>query len=824
MSCLRIRSKLLIWLLILQAMFASTNAMANIASPFPVDVKQPDGTMITLYLRGTERLNWYEYVPEIRGMNRAVLDTPQGLSVGKNPGYTVIKNQEGQYVFAGRDANGNWTSTNSVVGKDQPPADVPRRLLPDRARIEAIIQARMPEMAESPQKVSPAGDVSNLVILMRFKNHRQRILPSARDFDVIFNKVGGDAVLAPTGSVADVYGENSYGTMRLRSTVVGWVDLPNTEQEYAAGNSGLGVNIHAAIVDALKAVVAGNLANFADFDNENGGTGDGQIDAITFVHSGYAAEFGGVDAAGTDLNDRIWSHRWAIPEWSGNPAGVKVSDYNINPGLWSTSGNEPGRIGVICHELGHFFGLPDLYDYSGAGEGAGSWCLMANSWGFDGSQRHPPHFSAWSKIFLGWNTATVLGTSGKYDVKATALPGAEIYRVNYPGVSAGEYLLIENRQPIGNFEGGIVAGSDGVRGGLAIWHIDDNKSANDEPGFPGQPGWPGNGKHYWVGLLQADGAYELEKGVNRGDGDDIFRAGFKDSLTSSTLPNSSSYGGVVVPNISAISSSASTMSFTFGDVNSGGGDTADSGGCCPVVANAVVSYGTTINAYSKISSVTIDLAQDSVVHLTANGSVQADQDFPLTISTGFFNEDVPANPNDDSMWFSSLRFVSLPAKTWTNFGSTASVTLPKGTHTIYWKVWVNAATLTFDSGELLVQAYPEKAKPSPSSPAGLAGSTKFIRASDRPAVGKSSGENQGSKLCCDDPFESLLQLIASSKDIPELRREAIKSALVLSKLDRDGCVELGKTLGQLIVDVEDDKDVRMSAIHAAQEIVELAPK
>ncbi len=70
--------------------------------------------------------------------------------------------------------------------------------------------------------------------------------------------------------------------------------------------------------------------------------------------------------------------------------------------------------------------------------------------------------SARGAIFLGWNAATVLGTPGKYDVKATALPGAEIYRINFPGVSAGEYLLIENRQPIGIFEGGIVAGSDGV--------------------------------------------------------------------------------------------------------------------------------------------------------------------------------------------------------------------------------------------------------------------------------------------------------------------------------------------------------------------------
>ena len=142
-----------------------------------------------------------------------------------------------------------------------------------------------------------------------------------------------------------------------------------------------------------------------------------------------------------------------------------MSDYNINPGLWSTISKEPVRIGVICHELGHFFGLPDLYDYSGTGEGAGSWCLMANSWGFDGSHLHPPHFSAWSKIFLGWNYASTLTTPGTYSAKATSLPCAEIYRVNFAGTSPSEYLLIENRQPIGNFDGGIEAGSDGVKGG-----------------------------------------------------------------------------------------------------------------------------------------------------------------------------------------------------------------------------------------------------------------------------------------------------------------------------------------------------------------------
>jgi M6 family metalloprotease-like protein len=813
------RFKIFLFVAVLSLYLMTSNAKANIASPFPVDLKQPDGTKITLYLRGTEELNWYEYVPEIRSVNRAVLDTPQGLPIGRNPGYTVIKDANGRYVFADRAANGDWTSTAAVVGRDQPPAGTPRRLLPSIARLREMAQARMPKTAESPQRVSSSGDVSNLVILMRFKNHRQRTLPTAQQFDVIFNKAGGDPVLAPTGSVFDVYNENSYAKLRLRSKVVGWVDLPKTEQDYAAGNSGLGVNIHEAIVDALKGVVAGNLANFKDFDNE-GGVGDGRIDAITFVHSGYAAEFGGADADGTDLKSRIWSHRWSIPEWSGNPAGVKVSDYNINPGLWSTSGKEPGRIGVICHELGHFFGLPDLYDYSGAGEGAGSWCLMANSWGFDGSQLHPPHFSAWSKIFLGWNHASTLTTPGTYSAKATSLPGAEIYRVNFAGTPASEYLLIENRQPIGNFDGGIEAGSDGVKGGLAIWHIDDSKSANDEPGFPGQAGWPANGKHYWVGLLQADGAYGLEQGVNRGDGNDVFRAGFKDSLTASTLPSSSSFGGATIPAITAISSSASTMSFKFGETGGGGGGTGESSDCCAQVFDALVNYGTTVSGNAKITSVTIDLTQDSIVHLTANGSVQTDQESAILVTNGFYNEDVPADPATDQMWIQSLRFVTLAPKDWTNFGSTAAISLPKGSHTIYWKVSVTSATLKFDFGTLLVEAYPQKG-PAPSTSQGRMAGLKTMKSSDRSALSKSAGTSDVKpQLCSSETFDALLALIETTKDSPGLRREAIKVASDLARFDKKGCEKLGRTLSKVISNMEDDADVRRAAIDATKSLVQ----
>jgi hypothetical protein len=57
-------------------------------------------------------------------------------------------------------------------------------------------------------------------------------------------------------------------------------------------------------------------------------------------------------------------------------------------------------------------GLPDLYDVDGPGygQGLGSFSLLGNSWGFDGSQRYPPLMDAWSKSRLGWVVPTVVET------------------------------------------------------------------------------------------------------------------------------------------------------------------------------------------------------------------------------------------------------------------------------------------------------------------------------------------------------------------------------------------------------------------------------
>lgn len=520
-------------------LLAGSNAFAISAAPFPFTANQPDGAEVTLHTRGDEHYNWME----------------------DSNGYTVVKNK-GWFEYAERGPSGRLNPNGMIVGRDNPRAlGLQKRILPSQA-VRAQSAKRVNGVSTStgvdaaPQGVAPTGNVKNLVVMVRFSDHVGRTLPSVADVDVLFNAVGGDPALAPTGSIKDVYFENSYGQMTLNSLVnpgIGdWITVSNTEAYYANGNSG-DSTLWQALKEALDTLDA--VIDFNDYDLDN----DGRIDSIAFIHSGYGAEWGSTDVFGGSQANRIWSHRWAIqPQWNSND-GVSVFDYHISPGVWSTSGSAIGRIGVIAHETGHFFGLPDLYDTDSAGSGIGSWGLMANSWDFNGTQYCPPHFSPWSKVDLGWSTPTVITDPGQYAINQ-AETNAEIYRIN-AGFTSGEYLLIENRQNAG-FDCSI------PQGGIAIWHIDDTTGFNTE-GYPGQSGWPGNGNHYRVALLQADGNYNLEKGNNRGDSNDVHHAGGIAAISPGpgNHPNTDTYkNGTITQTgitISDISASGASMTFCY---------------------------------------------------------------------------------------------------------------------------------------------------------------------------------------------------------------------------------------------------------------------
>jgi len=316
-------------LVFLTSILLKPSAFAVSANPNIFQETQPDGTLVSLRVRGDEHFNWTEDMS----------------------GYTVIRNK-GWYEYARVNPQGRLVPTGLKLGHDNPEAfGLHPGMLPSAEQRAASAKTSPTGSGTStPPGVAPFGSIRNLVVLIRFSNHLGRALPSPGDVDVLFNAAGGDPVLAPTGSIRDLYLQNSYGQMELNSDISAWITVSGSEQYYANGNSG-DSTLWEALREALDKL--DQTLDFSQYDSNN----DGFIDSIAFLHSGYGAEWGGTDVDGTGSADRIWSHRWDMsPSWVSSE-GVQVSSYHISPALWGTSGSKIGRIGVIAHETGHFFGL-----------------------------------------------------------------------------------------------------------------------------------------------------------------------------------------------------------------------------------------------------------------------------------------------------------------------------------------------------------------------------------------------------------------------------------------------------------------------------------
>ena len=529
----------------------------GMASPYRFRLRQPNGTL-TPYLMAHGGPGFH-YMTDVDG-------------------YIVVEDNNDTVVYASMDyKTGTIVPSTMVVGSDSPKhhgvhdtnAVIGTRRLShaghdDPALGRTLQFLRLSNSSSFPsRRLKLPSTLKNLVILVRFRDHENRPLPPREDLDVLFNKVGGDKFLAPTGSIRDVYTANSYGKFFLESTIIDWLDLSRTEAYYAGGVSGVNTDRYfQALHEALD--ILENRADFAfnDFDADR----DGRVDMVTLLHSGYAAEIPGKDVTGATIKNRIWSHRWYLPSrhfWNSAKSSLQVHQYSTSPALFALSGDEIGRIGVISHEIGHCLDLPDLYGLM-SGSGIGSYDLLSNHWGFGPyalRQFYPPMMSPWSKIQVGWVEPTVISESGRYNLEASATHD-KVYKIDI-GNQGNEYLLIENRQKMG-FDQYL------PQPGLAIWHIDE--TARGEGGFPGQPGWPGNGKHYRVALLQADGEYDLEKGNHQGDSGDLFHEGGvssllpSESVTSGPFPNTDAYQDGFLSQtgikITDISKAGPTMTFS----------------------------------------------------------------------------------------------------------------------------------------------------------------------------------------------------------------------------------------------------------------------
>jgi len=389
----------------------------------------------------------------------------------------------------------------------------------------------------TPAAVSP-GPFRTLAILVEFSDNAHQPSIPLTQFDTLLFGTSG-------ATLRTYYKEVSYlqldiVTLNLPSTL-GWQMAPQLYGYYVAGQYCFGGYPHNCQKLAEDAVtLVDSVVDFSQYDNNS----DGWVDTVFIIHAGQGAEF-------TGSPNHIWSHSW----WTQNSPyldGVWIGSYTAEPEYWGTPGDMTH--GVYAHELGHAFGLPDLYDTDGSSEGIGAWSLMSSgSWnGILGNS--PAHLDAWSRLYLGFATATVVTPANQ----TINLPNVEqnaagaIYRLNTG--FAGEYFLLENRQPIGSD-----AALPGA--GLLIWHVDNGVSSNRQECLSVN-NWLCGRQHFLVALEQADGLLELEKKVDRGDTGDPFPGATGNTIFDSfTNPNTSSYytSSAMPFAVVNISPSASTM-------------------------------------------------------------------------------------------------------------------------------------------------------------------------------------------------------------------------------------------------------------------------
>ena len=510
------------------------------ANPRPVEVTQPDGARIKIVLRGDEYHHWHE-------------------DAG---GYTILKDTGTEnWVYAEKTSSGALQAGKHKVGAADPlKLGLPRRLL-DAGRVKAAISRKARIRASSPSRVLPGrsavsaaqtsssgfrapiltGTMKNLVILARFSD--QSAAPSQTEFNNLFN-MSGYPNDGAAGSVKDYYLQVSYNKLTVESVVSPWVTLPHTQAYYGVNDAdGYDLRPQEMVRDAIDALQATGF----DFSQADG-NGDHIADGLDIIHSGMGEEYGG------NSPEAIWSHQWDLGSDQRTYNGVTMSSYHTEPAIRGNSGSGITRIGVICHEIGHFLGLPDLYDTTGNSSGLGGFCLMSDgSWnGNEGTS--PAHMSAWCKKSLNWAAPAQLTVIGTKSLPRIEDNSGAMYLLRDSSFPSYEYFLVENRQGYG-FDSGL----PGVSRGILIWHVDESVGSNDDY------------THYLVALEEASGTQHLRQLLGyydptvSGDDSDYFRAGYKTNFSDTTAPNSKSYTGydLKLP-ISAVSATGNTMSFYLG--------------------------------------------------------------------------------------------------------------------------------------------------------------------------------------------------------------------------------------------------------------------
>lgn len=418
------------------------------AHSIPVQVRQSDGTTITVILRGDEHINWY-----------TTLDGVLLVQEADNSYYVGKVTKDGRLIATQQLAHeAAWRSnaeTNLISKQDKDKfysyvskvAEQSENSYNNNPRTRITVDKGWNGVPYFPHTGSPKA----LVILAEFSDTTFTIQNTKRVFtDYLMNEGHfSETAYAQNRNYKGVRGyfkDCSYGKFTPTFDVVGPVKLPKPQTVYGAGRND---RPDLLLEDACSAV--DNIVDFSQYD----ANGDGLVDLVYIIYAGHSANISG------NKETDIWPKSGTI-SISKTFDGKRIGRYGVSNELAGRENKKKEKetingIGLFCHEFSHTLGLPDIYALPGTpaadqnNQGMEYWDLMDGGTEVQGG-RVPSPYLAWEREAMGWMTIDELTSDQQVTDLKSLENGGKAYKILNKNV-ANEFIVLQSIQQGGWYQG-----------------------------------------------------------------------------------------------------------------------------------------------------------------------------------------------------------------------------------------------------------------------------------------------------------------------------------------------------------------------------------
>ena len=451
------------------------------ALPGAFQVKQADGTMLTIELKGDEYFHW--------------TSTTDG---------TLLVERAGGYYVAAISDRGVLTATN-VLAHDplQRTAAEQEAICHQKARrhlweAQAQQSRRAAAISTTGSYVPHNGSPKILVILAEY----QDLAFSINDPVAAFNQYMNGEEQVDMGnhnnenycSVRKYFEASSHGAFTPQFDVVGPVTLPETMAYYGGGDSN-SERMRDLGKDAIELVK--DQVNMYDYDND----GDGKVELVFIIFAGIGQNQGGPQ-------DNMWAkvstqNLQVYDNLKATRIGCSSELFHPQRPDWING------IGVFTHEFSHALGLPDLYPTNTAGrkvnnQGMEYWDVMDNGL-YVANGYQPSLYTAWDQEAAGWIEIEPLTEAAQGLSMLPLSEGGTAYKFCNQDNDC-EFIVMENIQKRG-------LSSKAIYHGMIVYHVaypysvvNMGDSPNNTPGKPSVAIVPADG--IMISSYQRDTYYD----------------------------------------------------------------------------------------------------------------------------------------------------------------------------------------------------------------------------------------------------------------------------------------------------------------------------